>query len=186
MLPLVLVPSSGPCDGGNRVSRRRVLTTSSRWRVPRHDAVAGPHVLWRGYATVCERFLPALLYSLSSTPRWTLLTKGSLPTSPCVGVGVGVAGTAHVSHAIDGIRHGKPVVDAALGFVVQFSYTFLFGLYGSFVFLTTGACLDIVLLHLLLHFQSLCRCPCFRSRSRCCCRCCCCFDYRGDPCVAVR
>lgn len=58
---------------------------------------------------------------------------------PCIGVAAGDA-AAHVSHAIDGIRHGKSLAEAALGFVVQLSYTFLFGLYGSFVFLTTGGC----------------------------------------------
>lgn len=60
-----------------------------------------------------------------------------------------VFGLAHVHHFYE-FRKTNPqvsVVDAVARSVLQFSYTYLFGIYATFIFLRTGSLLAVIVTH---------------------------------------
>lgn len=60
-----------------------------------------------------------------------------------------VFGVAHVHHFYEfRVTHpGVPLVAAIARSVLQFSYTYLFGIYATFIFLRTGSLLAVILVH---------------------------------------
>jgi prenyl protein peptidase len=68
-----------------------------------------------------------------------------------------VFGFAHLHHFYESriSNPGLPILTAAAISLLQFSYTYLFGIYATFIFMRTGSLLAVISIHMFCNYMGL-------------------------------